>query len=56
MFTRPFWQIAGMVGDGGVAVGQRGGKGDAAERFLDHPKPWVRKEAERALKKIEKAS
>ena len=27
----------------------------AIKRFLDHPKPWVRKEAERALKKIEKA-
>lgn len=27
----------------------------AIERFLDHPKPWVRKEAERALRKIEKA-
>lgn len=28
----------------------------AIERFLDHPKPWVRKEAERALAKIQKAS
>lgn len=27
----------------------------AIERFLDHPKPWVRKEAERALRKIDKA-
>lgn len=28
----------------------------AIERFLDHPKPWVRKEAERALKKTDKAT
>lgn len=28
----------------------------AIERFLDHPKPWVRKEAERALKRTEKAT
>jgi len=28
----------------------------AIERFLDHPKPWVRKEAEHALAKIQKAS
>lgn len=28
----------------------------AIERLLDHPKPWVRKEAEHALAKIQKAS
>lgn len=28
----------------------------AIERFLHHPQPWVRKEAERALAKIQKAS
>jgi HEAT repeat protein len=28
----------------------------AIRRFLEHPKPWFRKEAERALAKIQKAS
>lgn len=28
----------------------------AIERFLGHPKPWVRKEAERALAKIQRSS